>query len=79
MLSEHVKVFCALCLYYLNAFRMAVSGGRIDVVDWNGWLAGLCWWRRGKDTQEEWQQSCCVEWHSRGDKDDCKGGARVAG
>lgn len=79
MLSEYVKVFCALYLYCLNTFEIAVSGGRIYVVDWNGWLASSCWWRRRKDMQEEWQQLCCAEWHSRKDKDGSKGGAKVAG
>lgn len=41
MLSEYVKVFCALDLYYLTAFEMAVRGGRIDVVDWNGWSVSV--------------------------------------
>lgn len=31
---KSVKVFCALYLFYLNAFEMAVSGGRIDTLGW---------------------------------------------
>lgn len=70
----------ALCITsILNAFKMTVSGRRIDVVDWNGWLASLCWWRRGKAMQEEWQHLYCSEWHNRKDTDGWKGGAKVTG
>lgn len=70
----------ALCIIsILNAFEMTVSGRRIDVVDWNGWLASLCWCRRGKAMQEEWQHLYCSEWHNRKDTDGCKGGAKVTG
>ncbi|KAJ7408106.1 hypothetical protein WISP_123518 [Willisornis vidua] len=59
MFSEYAKVFCALYLYYLNAFHMTVNGERIDVVDWNGWLACLCWWRRGVPLSSNCHKPTC--------------------